>query len=99
MSVEIDAVIDASHPALPGHFPGNPIVPAVVLLERVVAAIEDAYGPQARIVRLPAVKFLAPLAPGERLRSGIEPLRPRSVRFTLPRDGKAFATGSAAAGA
>ena len=99
MSFELETVIDPAHPALPGHFPGNPVVPAVVLLERVAEAIEAALGPQARLVRLPSVKFLDPLAPGERFRIVIEPLAPRSVRFTLLRDGKAFATGSAETGA
>jgi 3-hydroxymyristoyl/3-hydroxydecanoyl-(acyl carrier protein) dehydratase len=98
MSVELEAVIDPAHPALAGHFPANPIVPAVVLLERVAAAIEDAFGPQARLARLPAVKFLAPLAPGERFRIVLERQDATLIRFTLVRNGKAFATGSAEIG-
>ena len=57
-------VIDPSHPSLPGHFPGAPVVPGVLVLERVVAAIEAAHGPLGAI-RLPQVKFLQPLLPGE----------------------------------
>ena len=91
MSIEIEAVIDPAHPALPGHFPGNPIVPAVVLLERVAAAIEQAYGPQARLSRLPAVKFLAPLAPGEPVRIVLERADARVVRFSHCRDGQGLA--------
>lgn len=61
--------ITADHPSLPGHFPGRPIVPGVVLLEQVIEAIENAHlqrghgtlGP----LRLPQVKFLQPLLPGE----------------------------------
>lgn len=54
--------IDPTHPALPGHFPGDPIVPGVVLLDRVIACIES----EGRTLRrLLAVKFLAPLRPGE----------------------------------
>lgn len=55
--------IDASHPALPGHFPGRPVVPGVVLLDRVAAAVEKEWS--ARIAKLPQVKFLRPLLPGE----------------------------------
>lgn len=57
-------VIDPSHPSLPGHFPGAPVVPGVLVLERVVATIEAAHGPLGAI-RLPQVKFVQPLLPGE----------------------------------
>lgn len=98
MSFELETVIEPEHPALAGHFPGNPIVPAVVLLERVAAAIESAIGPQARMLRLPVVKFVAPLAPGERFRIVLEPLDSAQIRFTLLRNGKAFASGRAEIG-
>jgi len=56
--------IASDHPCLPGHFPGRPLVPGVLLLDRVLAAIEAAHGPLGP-VRLPQVKFLQPLLPGE----------------------------------
>lgn len=56
--------IPADHPSLPGHFPGQPIVPGVVVLDRVLEAIEDAHGPLG-LLRLPQVKFAQPLLPGE----------------------------------
>ncbi len=55
--------IAATHPALPGHFPGHPIVPGVVLLDRIAAAIERSHG--TRLAKIAAVKFLAPLKPEE----------------------------------
>ncbi len=61
----MEFVIDPSHPGLPGHFPGAPVVPGVVVLEQAVAAIEAVRGPLGA-VRLPQVKFLQPLLPGER---------------------------------
>jgi 3-hydroxyacyl-[acyl-carrier-protein] dehydratase len=61
----MDFIIPADHPSLPGHFPGRPLVPGVVVLERVVEAIEATHGPL-RPLRLPQVKFLQPLLPGER---------------------------------
>src|SRR3546814_6198544 len=57
-------VIGDDHPALPGHFPGLPIVPGVVILDRVLDAIEAAHGPLGAL-RLPQVKFLRPLLPGQ----------------------------------
>ena len=56
--------IPADHPCLPGHFPGQPIVPGVVVLERVLEAIESTQGPLGPL-RLPQVKFVQPLLPGD----------------------------------
>ena len=55
--------ISPLHPALAGHFPGNPIVPGVVLLHRVCRAASEACG--VVVTEIPVVKFLAPLRPGE----------------------------------
>jgi 3-hydroxyacyl-[acyl-carrier-protein] dehydratase len=54
--------IATTHPALPGHFPGHPIVPGVVLLDRIAAALEQ---DGARLARIGVVKFLTPLKPDE----------------------------------
>jgi len=56
--------IPSDDPCLDGHFPGRPLVPGVVLLERVLAAVEAGHGPLGPL-RLPQVKFLRPLLPGQ----------------------------------
>lgn len=93
--------IGPDHPALPGHFPGNPVVPGVVLLDRVIDAIEAAHGPLGAL-RLPQVKFLRPLLPGQAARVVLEPLpagdaAPARWRFRIERDGEALASGEVAA--
>jgi len=37
--------IPADHPAYAGHFPGRPILPAVVLLGEALAALQAVFGP------------------------------------------------------
>ena len=56
--------IPADHPALPGHFPGNPVVPGVLVLDHATTAILNAY-PGQRLAALPQVKFLQPVRPGD----------------------------------
>jgi 3-hydroxymyristoyl/3-hydroxydecanoyl-(acyl carrier protein) dehydratase len=60
------AQVPADHPCLPGHFPGNPVVPAVVLLEQVLAALRLWRGAHWQLRRLVTAKFLVPLRPDER---------------------------------
>lgn len=83
--------IDATHPALPGHFPDNPVVPGVVMLERVAAAVERGFG--ARMAGLPQVKFLRPLRPHDVADLHIE-RDGASARFTLRHAGESIATGA-----
>ncbi|GAB6195418.1 hypothetical protein [Lysobacter xanthus] len=87
----MDFLIDASHPSLPGHFPGNPIVPGVVLLDRVVEAIERRHGPLAAL-RMPQVKFLQPLRPDEPARIELDGETPR-WRFRVLRGDVLIASG------
>lgn len=60
---EFDICISATHPALPGHFPGHPIVPGVLLLDEVMTATLQPS--KQEIVRLQHVKFLSALMPDE----------------------------------
>lgn len=83
--------IPHDHPSLPGHFPGRPLVPGVVLLEQVVAAIEATHGPLAAL-RLPQVKFMQPLLPGETARVELDGDAPR-WRFRVLRGDSLLASG------
>ena len=65
-AVERAFEVPAHHPAFAGHFPGRPVLPAVVLLDMVVDAARDAYGTSLAVSGLPRAKFTAPLAPGDR---------------------------------
>ena len=83
--------IAPDHPSLPGHFPGKPIVPGVVLLDRVIEAIEAAQGPLLPL-RLPQVKFIQPLLPGESADVHLEGSAPR-WRFRVTRAEVLLASG------
>lgn len=76
----------ADHPALPGHFPGRPLVPGVLLLDAALALIAAA-NPGPAPAGLARVKFLAPVGPEQDLcvRCG-SPAEGR-VRFACLRDG------------
>ena len=62
MNFEVRRTIDAGHPSLPGHFPGTPIVPGVVILDEILAALTECRR-GSRVTAIHAVKFLAPLKP------------------------------------
>lgn len=84
------------HPALPGHFPGHPLVPGVVLLERVAAAMKAWRG--TAVGKLDA-KFVQPLRPGEEATIALDDEGAR-VRFVVTRaDGAPLAKGTLVAAA
>ena len=54
--------IAADHPALPGHFPGAPLVPGVIILARVAESIRARF-PRFELGTLLNARFHLPLAP------------------------------------
>lgn len=94
-------VVPPEHPALPGHFPGRPVVPGVVVLDRVIDAIEREHGALGAL-RLPQVKFVQPLLPGEVADISVETLEPLPGesgrwRFRVSRAGAPVASGEVVA--
>jgi len=81
--------IGADHPALPGHFPGDPVVPGVVLLRCVADALEQWRGE--RLHRFDA-KFLAPLLPEQDATIELQDDGAR-IRFTVRRADTVLACG------
>ena len=61
--LEFEVRVAADHPSLEGHFPGNPVIPGVVLLDAVIANVELATG--CRVSRVQQAKFHSVLRPNE----------------------------------
>ncbi|WP_269789690.1 hypothetical protein [Stenotrophomonas sp. Iso1] len=84
--------IPDDHACLPGHFPGRPLVPGVVVLEQVLCAVQAQSGVAANRLRLPQVKFMAPLLPGQTARVELEGQAPR-WKFRVLRDAELLVRG------
>lgn len=82
--------IPTSHPCLPGHFPGQPVVPGVVILDQVAACLERTGAGTLR--RMATVKFLAPLLPGEEAQMQVR-VDDKRLRFRVLRGDTVLASG------
>lgn len=86
--------IPDSHPALPGHFPGHPVVPGVVLLDCVVSALAGHFGGSQKVTGFPTIKFLAPLLPGEEFEVAFNPKRDGLTAFEIRAGANRLVTGT-----
>ena len=60
--------VPVDHPSFPGHFPGRPILPGVLLLAEVMEALREQGDAIATAgCEIASAKFLSPVAPGDEL--------------------------------
>ena len=88
----MQAVIETDHPSLAGHFPGNPVVPGVVILEQVFSALRELNGP-CRVTRVSVAKFVMPLRPGQPFSIDITPGSAGRAKFSCTIDDQPIALG------
>ena len=85
--------IPGGHPSLAGHFPGSPVVPAVVLLDCVLDEVQRWLGVAPVATGLTQAKFTAPLLPEQTAQLELT-LQGSELRFGLTRDAVSVARGS-----
>lgn len=89
--------VPAEHPAFAGHFPGNPIVPGVVILDQALLFAEKLLaGAVSRTApwQVGNAKFLSPVTPGEVLRFALERKASGSIAFIVKSGERSVASGS-----
>ena len=95
MIYERTLTIPQDHPALPGHFPGHPVVPGVLVLDEVIASLKEHYGQRLVLVTgLPSVKLSSPVFPEEELTIRVEPESSETATFTCCVGNRLVASGS-----
>jgi 3-hydroxyacyl-[acyl-carrier-protein] dehydratase len=94
MIFEVRCMIRADHPTLPGHFPGAPLVPGVVILDEVLAALIK-WRENSQLTGIRTVKFLAPLRPEQpfTIFLSAENERAREVNFCCRADDRVIVEG------
>ena len=80
------------HPAFPGHFPGEPIVPGVVLLDEALNALAAEYSLDLAGCTLASAKFPSAARPGEPLELESERDERARVRFDVRAAGRTVLT-------
>jgi 3-hydroxyacyl-[acyl-carrier-protein] dehydratase len=86
--------VPADHPAFPGHFPDQPIVPGVVLLDQAILFAEQLLQRPALNWQVGNAKFFSPVQPLEVLVFALEQKPSGSIAFTVRTSERNIASGS-----
>ena len=92
MTFEVRRVIGVDHPALAGHFPGNPIVPGTLLLDEVMQAVEECLGRRG-LSSVVSAKFTSPLKAGEAFAIRLREVGDSHIDFECSLAARVLATG------
>jgi 3-hydroxyacyl-[acyl-carrier-protein] dehydratase len=91
-TVTANFAVPRSHAALPGHFPGDPVVPGVLVLDHVIQVLEASCASLPPLRKLKQVKFIEPLLPGQEATVTAD-VGDATVSFSVTRSGCTIARG------
>jgi 3-hydroxymyristoyl/3-hydroxydecanoyl-(acyl carrier protein) dehydratase len=94
MTIAAHWTVPLNHPAFPGHFPGTPILPGVVLLDTALHAIAADIGIELDQCEIGSVKFLSPVTAGEELVIQYDITASNTIRFDIVTAARKIASGS-----
>lgn len=97
MSVESSRAlcVNNTHPSLPGHFPGTPVVPGVVLLNKILVELQRQL-PGIHVAGIKKLKFLRMLLPERTFTVEFADAINSGLRFKCWQDGEVLAEGNLA---
>lgn len=64
--------LNAAHDIFKGHFPGNPIVPGVCMMQMIKEVLENHLGKKLKLVKADNIKFLSFINPEQHPQVGLE---------------------------
>jgi 3-hydroxyacyl-[acyl-carrier-protein] dehydratase len=79
--------VSKDHPCLKGHFPNNPIVPGVLILQLVIQSL-----PRHKHFNAPQIKFINPLKPEEDFDISFQE-KSKQIHFLCSTENKLIAKG------
>jgi 3-hydroxyacyl-[acyl-carrier-protein] dehydratase len=85
----VPVTLNPAHSIFTGHFPGQPVLPGVCMLEMVKEILEDLLQQKLRIFKGPQIKFLSMIIPNEDPGFTIE-LHYEVINETIHARGKIF---------
>lgn len=85
--------IPKDHPALAGHFPGNPVIPGVVILDYARQLFEETF-PDRRIKKMNNIKFMRPLFPEQEFCILLKEMDGDKIKFDCIFDGEKMIHGT-----
>ena len=90
--MDMTFTISATHPSLKGHFPGNPVVPGVVILDEVINLIKN-MKPEFSVTAITNVKFIQPLLAEQAVTVYVNEKSDTSISFTCSYNQAKLVTG------
>ncbi len=83
MTFDSRVTVPTDHPAFPGHFPGYPILPGVLILERILSLAASKIEKSLIGCSLANIKFVAPVLPGDTLDLQLQAASDFDYRFSV----------------